>query len=992
MPHRELLTEAQRLSFQAPASDERGIVRHYTLSSEDLALINRRRGDPNRLGFALMLCYLRFPGRILQQGEQPPVALCAFVAEQLGLDAAHFDHYAERDQTRREHVLEIETALGLRPLTRALYRELAAWLLPTALATDHGPTLVAALIEELRERRIVCPALAAIERLAGSVRARAQRQLWHRLADGLTEQQRQSLDQLLKVRAGGGQSTLAWLRQTAYAATTGNFPKLIERLNLVRALGIEPERTTRVHQNYWLKLAREGGQSTVQHLAELEPLRRYATLTALVLELVATLTDEALNMFEHLVGQMFKKSERTHAEKFHASGKSINEKVRLYARVGQALIEARSGGGDVFAAIEAVLPWPKFESTVAEAQTLAQPEEFDYLALLDERYGSVRKFAPLLLAHFEFHAAPAAAELLRSLNLLRDLNASGKRTLPEQAPTGFVKPRWRPHVFPSSGVDRRFYELCALAELRDRLRAGDVWVTGSRQYRDFETYLIPTATFKIMQKEPLPLNVDTHWPSYLAECRQRLEDDLTTVASRAREKTLPDVTLADGELRITPLRKNTPESAEVFAEKAYALMPHVKITELLAEVDQWTNMGDRFLHLRTQAPPKNRQAVLTAVLADGINLGLTRMSEACHETTWRQLSWTADWHVREECYEQALAGLIDAQHRQPLAAHWGSGATSSSDAQFFRAGGRGEVGGLVNLHYGQDPGVKFYTHLSDRFGPFHTKVIAATANEAPHVLDGLLYHQSSLVINEHYTDTGGFSDHIFAMCRLLGFRFAPRIRDLKEKRLYILPGMTVPPELAFLVAGAINIRIISDHWSELLRVAMSIKTGTVTASMILRKLAAYPRQNGLAIALRELGKLERTFFTLQWLQDPELRRRSHVGLNKGEQQNALRRAVFFNRLGEIRDRSYENQRHRASGLNLLVAAIILWNTAYLQRAVDHLGDQGQHPAPGDLVHLSPLGWEHINLTGDYHWETAPTLGPDQFRPLRNPGHTLAAAT
>ncbi|MDX6457066.1 MAG: hypothetical protein QOE55_763, partial [Acidobacteriaceae bacterium] len=214
------------------------------------------------------------------------------------------------------------------------------------------------------------------------------------------------------------------------AATTGNFPKLIERLSLVRALDIEPERATRVHQNYWLKLAREGAQSTVQHLAEFEPLRRYATLTALVLELTATLTDEALNMFEHLVGQLFKKAERAHAEQFHSSGKSINEKVRLYARIGQALIEARSSGSDAFAAIEAVVPWLKFESTVAEAQTLAQPEEFDYLALLDERYGSVRRFAPLLLAHFEFHAAPSAAELLLALNLLRDLNASGKRTLP----------------------------------------------------------------------------------------------------------------------------------------------------------------------------------------------------------------------------------------------------------------------------------------------------------------------------------------------------------------------------------------------------------------------------------------------------------------------------------------------------------------------------------------------------------------------------------
>ena len=88
---------------------------------------------------------------------------------------------------------------------------------------------------------------------------------------------------------------------------------------------------------------------------------------------------------------------------------------------------------------------------------------------------------------------------------------------------------------------------------------------------------------------------------------------------------------------------------------------------------------------------------------------------------------------------------------------------------------------------------------------------------------------------------------------------------------------------------------------------------------------------------------------------------------------------------------YENQRHRASGLNLLVAAIILWNTTYLQRAVDHLRIQGHHPASVDLAHLSPLGWEHINLTGDYRWDTSPTLGPDEFRPLRTHAHDFAAA-
>jgi hypothetical protein len=160
---------------------------------------------------------------------------------------------------------------------------------------------------------------------------------------------------------------------------------------------------------------------------------------------------------------------------------------------------------------------------------------------------------------------------------------------------------------------------------------------------------------------------------------------------------------------------------------------------------------------------------------------------------------------------------------------------------------------------------------------------------------------------------------------------------LADKRLYIPGKSDSYPTLKPLIGGIINTKIIHAHWGDILRLTTSIKTGTVTASLMLRKLGSYPRQKGLATALRELGRLERTLSTLDWMQNPELRRREQTGLNKGEARNALARAVFFNRLGELRDRSYNNQRHRASGLNLLTAAITLWNTVYLDHAITTTG-------------------------------------------------------
>jgi TnpA family transposase len=516
-----------------------------------------------------------------------------------------------------------------------------------------------------------------------------------------------------------------------------------------------------------------------------------------------------------------------------------------------------------------------------------------------------------------------------------------------------------------------------------------IWAPGSRQFKDFEDYLLPRTAFESMLASGAPpLGIDGSFDQYWAKREALLRLELEKVDSLAASQQLPDAEISNGTLKVTPLANAVPEEAEMLMRQAYARLPHLKVTDLLLEVDHWTDFTNHFTHLKNNEPAEDQTLLLTVILADAINLGLNKMAEACPGTSIAKLSWLSAWHIRDETYSKALAEIVNYHHRQPFAVHWGEGTTSSSDGQRFRAGGRGEQAGQINLRYGVEPGVLFYTHISDQYAPFHTKVINATVRDATHVLDGLLYHESDLKIEEHYTDTAGFTDHVFALCHLLGFRFAPRIRDLADRRIYVPERGNTYPALGGLVGGTLNVSLMATQWKEVLRLATSIKQGTVTASLILRKLGAYPRQNSLALALREVGRIERTLFTLEWFESPELRRRVQIGLNKGEAKNALARAVFFTRLGEPRDRTFENQRYRASGLNLVVAAIVLWNTVYLKRAIETLREDGRSIDDSLLPHLSPVGWEHINLTGDYVWHANKRVGKGRFRPLRRPQDSI----
>jgi TnpA family transposase len=195
---------------------------------------------------------------------------------------------------------------------------------------------------------------------------------------------------------------------------------------------------------------------------------------------------------------------------------------------------------------------------------------------------------------------------------------------------------------------------------------------------------------------------------------------------------------------------------------------------------------------------------------------------------------------------------------------------------------------------------------------------------------------SELAIAEHTTDTAGFTDLLFGAYDLVGLAFSPRIRDLADQRLWCLDGTDMPALVRPLVANRANTERIVAHWDELLRLGASIHEGVVPPSLILTKLQAYPRQNALAAALQDYGRLVKTLFVLRYLQRPELRKRVGGQLNKGESLQGLRDTVHFAHHGDVRHRQLADQAAQALCLSLVVNCVAAFNADLLGKAVDQL--------------------------------------------------------
>src|SRR5258708_2060715 len=356
------------------------------------------------------------------------------------------------------------------------------------------------------------------------------------------------------------------------------------------------------------------------------------------------------------------------------------------------------------------------------------------------------------------------------------------------APLGHLTQRWRKHALDGEKITPNYYEAAAFESLKGKIRSGDVAVSGSRRYRPFENYLLPPAHFEqLTEKQQTRLSVSGDAEAYLAAKQQEILQKLTAL-QESIGKVEGSLTLDEkGHLHLPQLEKAVPEEVERLKKRVYALLPHLPLADVLLEVDNWTGFLRHFTHLTSGDALIGTQKLelVAALMGMGMNLGLEKMAESC-PYTYRQLSWSIDWHIREETLLAALACLDNFVLSAPLSRAWGDGTTSSSDGMRMHMGVKAANAEYNAKYFGAGRGTNMYIHAADIWVPFGKPEIIGTNEEALYVIDALCHHESDLHIREHYTDTGGSTEHVLALASLLGFRFAPRISDALSKKLYLL--------------------------------------------------------------------------------------------------------------------------------------------------------------------------------------------------------------
>ncbi|TDQ45009.1 Tn3 family transposase [Permianibacter aggregans] len=916
-----------------------------------------------------------------------PTIIIQHICRQAKLNAprrAQLQAYdASGERSRHLHWLRAELNL------RSLDPHASAWLkeraISAATSKQELPDIINVMLEELVRHRYELPGFTVLQRLARHARNQVNAEIFQRVNQALSSECADRLEQLLQARAK--KSNWERLKREPKRPTVRELASYLEHLHWLRGQAFDLPDTRFIAATKRVQLNREAQALNVAEMRSLAIDKRRTLLVLLVQSQLGKAMDDIVEMFVKSMSSLHHvASENLKSYHLH----QVKQTERLIGQFRDVLSALQQDEDDqirVKAIEQALLESP--DQLIAQCEEHMAFANNNYFPFMLRPYRAKRRLLLECLSIMQLRSSSQDRSLTLAVEWVLGHRHSRQEYLelrpPVSMPLQWVPERWRGLINASndssSGVQtlhRKYFELCVLTHVMQELKSGDLYLENSEQYHDFREDFI---SLQELDTE-LPLYSElVHLPANARQFTERLKAELLATATQSDEH-FPDnahVRFSESGLVLSrPERQEPPQAVAQLDPLLTDSLGHANILDVLAETERWLDLHKCFgplsgFEAKIDDP---RKRFITTLFCYGCNLGPSQTARSVKGLSRKQVAWLNLKYVTEERLDKAIVKVVNAFNRFTLPKFWGSGQHVSADGTKWSVYEQNLLS-EYHIRYGGYGGIGYY-HVSDRYIALFSHFIPCGVHEAVYILDGLLRNESEIQPDTVHGDTQAQSAPVFGLSYLLGIKLMPRIRNIKDLVFFRPDKATRYQHIDSLFRDSIDWELIERHYLDLMRVAISIKSGRITPSTLLRRLGTASRKNRLYYAFRELGRVVRTKFLLQYIMDIELRRTIHAATNKSEQFNDFAKWLFFGGQGIIAENIRHEQRKVIKYNHLVANMIILNNVHRMTTSLKHLRQSGFEINEKVLAALAPYRTTHINRFGDYTLDLERAVEPPSF--------------